>query len=193
MPFITEELWQVVAPLASKNEQPSVMLANYPNAADYAVADSEQVLAQIAQLKQLTGVVRNLRAEMGLLPAVKAPLFIETAKPELFVAYAEYIKVLAKISEVELVTTLESDSAPVAVTEGARLMLKVEIDVAAEKIRLTKEIEKNSKEVEKMQVKLNNPQYVERAPADLVAKDTKRVNELNAIITQLQTQLSKLG
>lgn len=193
MPFITEELWQVVAPLASKNEQPSVMLANYPNAADYAVADSEQVLAQIAQLKQLTGVVRNLRAEMGLQPAVKAPLFIETAKPELFVAYAEYIKVLAKISEVELVIALESDSAPVAVTEGARLMLKVEIDVAAEKIRLTKEIEKNNKEVEKMQVKLNNPQYVERAPADLVAKDTKRVNELNAIITQLQTQLSKLG
>ena len=58
---------------------------------------------------------------------------------------------------------------------------------------LMAKIEKNNKEVEKMQVKLNNPQYVERAPADLVAKDTKRVNELNAIITQLQTQLSKLG
>jgi valyl-tRNA synthetase len=169
------------------------MLSRFPEATDYAVVDSDQVLAQIAQLKQLTGVVRNLRAEMGLLPAVKAPLFIETAKPELFVAYAEYIKVLAKISEVELVTTLESDSAPVAVTEDARLMLKVEIDVAVEKIRLTKEIEKNNKEVEKMQVKLNNPQYVERAPADLVAKDTKRVNELNTIISQLQSQLAKLG
>lgn len=193
MPFITEELWQVVAPLAAKNEQASIMLASYPNPADYIIADSEQVLTQITQLKQLTGIVRNLRAEMGLQPAVKVPLFIETAKPELFITYAEYIKVLAKISEVELVTTLESDSAPVAVTEGARLMLKVEIDVAAEKIRLTKEIEKNSKEVEKMQVKLNNPQYVERAPAELVAKDAKRVNELTAIITQLQTQLTKLG
>ena len=78
MPFITEELWQVVAPLAAKNEQPSIMLASYPNPADYIIADSEQVLTQITQLKQLTGIVRNLRAEMGLQPAVKVPLFIET-------------------------------------------------------------------------------------------------------------------
>jgi valyl-tRNA synthetase len=147
----------------------------------------------MGKLKELIGVVRNLRAEMGLQPATKAPLLIETSSPGYYERMKEYIKVLAKISEVSIVDKLVEDSAPVAVLNNARLMLKVEIDVAAEKIRLTKEIEKNNKEVEKMQVKLNNPQYVERAPADLVAKDTKRVNELNAIITQLQTQLSKLG
>lgn len=192
MPFITEELWQVVAPLFGKNTKPSIMIADYPQATDYSIANANQVLAEIEQLKQLTGVVRNLRAEMGLLPAVKAPLFIETTDKELYAKFAEYVKVLAKISEVNLVDTLEEDSAPVAVLNTARLMLKVEIDVAAEKLRLSREIEKHSKEAEKMQVKLDNPNYVARAPKDLVERDTARVNELNSMIAQLQTQLAKL-
>ena len=196
IPFITEELWQFVAPLAKRKGATlpaSLMIAEYPEFSQTSIYGNQAVvMAKMAELKELIGVVRNLRASMGLQPAAKAPLIIETAKPELFADYAEYIKVLAKISEVSIVDKLVEDSAPVAVLNNARLMLKVEIDVAAEKIRLTKEIEKNNKEVEKMQVKLNNPQYVERAPADLVAKDTKRVNELNAIIAQLQTQLAKL-
>ena len=193
MPFITEELWQVVAPLFGKNTTALIMIAKYPAADEFAIANAENTLANIEQLKQLTGVVRNLRAEMGLLPAVKAPLFIETADKELYGQFAEYVKVLAKITEVNLVDKLEEDSAPVAIINNARLMLKVEIDVEAEKIRLTREIEKHSKEVEKMQIKLNNPNYLERAPKDLVERDTARVNELNLIITQLQAQLVKLG
>lgn len=193
MPFITEELWQVVAPLFGKNTTPSIMIAKYPSANEFVIDNAVQVLAEIEQLKQLTGVVRNLRAEMGLQPAVKVPLFIETADKDLYAAFAEYVKVLAKISEVHLVDTLEEDSAPVAVLNTARLMLKVEIDVEAEKVRLTREIEKHSKEAEKMQVKLDNPNYVARAPKDLVERDTARVTELNSMISQLKAQLAKLG
>jgi valyl-tRNA synthetase len=72
-------------------------------------------------------------------------------------------------------------------------MLKVEIDIAAEKSRLTKEIEKNTKEIEKMKVKLDNPNYALRAPAELVAKDQARVSELNAIVATLTQQLAKLS
>ncbi len=197
IPFITEELWQVIAPLAKRKDTvlpASLMIAKYPEFSQTSIyGNPADIISKMGKLKELIGVVRNLRAEMGLQPATKAPLLIETSSPGYYERMKEYIKVLAKISEVSIVDKLVEDSAPVAVLNNARLMLKVEIDVAAEKIRLTKEIEKNNKEVEKMQVKLNNPQYVERAPADLVAKDTKRVNELNAIITQLQTQLSKLG
>ena len=193
MPFITEELWQVVAPLFGKNTTVSLMIADYPMSDEFVINNTDEVLAQIEQLKQITGVVRNLRAEMGLLPAVKAPLFIETVNHGLFASYAEYIKALAKISEIHVVEKLNEDGSPIAVVNNARLMLQVEIDVGAEKIRLTREIEKQSKEVEKMQVKLDNPNYVARAPKDLVERDTARVNELNSVITQLQAQLAKLA
>lgn len=191
MPFVTEELWQAVAPLAKVKKTDSIMIANYPETRE--VNNVWIVLPRIEMMKQLIGVVRNLRAEMGLLPAVKAPLLIETANAGLFEEFAEYIKSLAKISEVQIVEALEDDSAPVAVINNARLMLKVEIDVAAEKIRLAREIDKHSKEVEKMKVKLDNPNYVERAPKDLVERDTARVNELTSIIMQLQAQLTKLN
>ena len=196
MPFITEELWQVVAPLFGKNTSVSLMIADYPDEQSFVSIEGLRIESEmrltIEQLKQLIGVVRNLRAEMGLLPAVKVPLFIETASSNSYLRIQEYIKALAKISEIHVVEKLNEDGSPIAVVNNARLMLQVEIDVGAEKIRLTREIEKQSKEVEKMQVKLDNPNYVARAPKDLVERDTARVNELNSVITQLQAQLAKL-
>lgn len=192
MPFISEELWQVVAPLNQMNQTPSIMIANYPKAEDYVLSDT-LALEQVSQLKQIISTVRNLRAEMNLLPAVKAPLLVETTATESFARFSEYIKALAKISDVSLLAQLTEESAPVAMVGGIRMMLKVEIDVAAEKVRLSKEIEKNTKEADKLQMKLDNPQYRERAPQELVAKDSARVNELRAVISQLEQQLAKLG
>jgi valyl-tRNA synthetase len=170
------------------------MIAEYPKfSATSFVGNQSIVMEKMSSLKHTIGIVRNLRAEMGLLPAVKVPLFIETANIGSYEQIKEYIKVLAKISEVNLVAKLEEGSAPIAVLNNARLMLKVEIDVEAEKLRLAREIEKHSKEVEKMQVKLDNPNYVARAPKDLVERDTARVSELNGVIAQLQQQLTKLG
>lgn len=196
MPFITEELWQVVAPLAKTKDADSLMIAKcHPFSPTSYVGDQAVVMPKMTKLKNIIGVIRNLRAEMGVLPAVKVPLFIETNNGSgSYEQIKEYIKVLAKVSEVNLVDKLEDDSsAPTAGVQGARLMLKVEIDVAVETARLTKEIEKHSKEVEKLRLKLDNPKYLERAPANLVALDTTRVNELNGVIAQLQAQLAKLA
>lgn len=192
MPFISEELWQVVAPLNHMNKTPSIMIASYPKADDYVLTDTI-ALEQISQLKQIISTVRNLRAEMNLLPAVKVPLLVETTTTEVFARFSEYIKALAKISEVSLLAQLTAESAPIALVGGIRLMLQVEIDVAAEKVRLTREIEKNAKEADKLQLKLDNPQYRERAPQELVIKDSARVDELRGVITQLEQQLAKLG
>ncbi len=192
MPFISEELWQVVSPLNHMNKTPSIMIASYPKADDYVLTDTV-ALEQISQLKQIISTVRNLRAEMNLLPAVKVPLLVETTTTEVFACFSEYIKALAKISEVSLLAQLTAESAPIALVGGIRLMLQVEIDVAAEKIRLTREIEKNAKEAEKLQLKLDNPQYRERAPQELVTKDSARIDELRVVITQLEQQLAKLG
>jgi valyl-tRNA synthetase len=191
LPFLSEELWQVIAPLANKSGV-TIMLASYPQANDYNIENKNIIMTQIAQLKHLTGVVRNLRAEMGLPPVSKVPLILETQQEELFSHYLEYVKVLAKVSEIEVVNQLVEESAPIAVVDGARLMLKVEIDVDAEKLRLQREIDKHTKEVDKMAVKLNNPNYLERAPANLVERDQLRVEELTRIIQQLQQQLIKL-
>lgn len=216
MPFITEELWQVVAPLAKTKDADSLMIAEYPKFSDTSYVGNQAVVMKkmdwlkdiilkvedlkddsivfAENIKSSVGIVRNLRAEMGLLPAIKVPLFIETNNGSgRYNQIKEYIKVLAKVSEVNLVDKLEEDSsAPILVIQGARLMLKVEIDVAVEKIRLSKEIEKHTKEVDKLRLKLDNPKYVERAPANLVELDTARVNELNILVIQLQSQLAKL-
>jgi valyl-tRNA synthetase len=193
MPFLTEELWQVVAPLANKKAKESIVISNYPQKEDYVQSNQSQIDGFISQLKNLIGVVRNLRAEMNIQPAVKVPLFIETSNPDEYSGFVDYIKMLAKIETVSIVAKLEDSQAPVAVIQGGRLMLKVEIDIAAEKSRLTKEIEKNTKEIEKMKVKLDNPNYALRAPAELVAKDQARVSELNAIVATLTQQLAKLS
>jgi len=192
MPFISEELWQVVAPLANKKCKDSIVISRYPVAADYMQVNQPEIDKFIEQLKGLIGVVRNLRAEMNVQPAVKVPLFIEAAT-DTYTPFAEYIKMLAKIEEVTTVSALEDSPAPVAVIHGGRLMLKVEIDVAAEKLRLAKEVEKNNKEIEKMKIKLDNPNYALRAPADLVARDKVRIEELNEIVAQLEQQLAKLS
>lgn len=193
MPFLTEELWQVVAPLANKKAKESIVISSYPQKEDYIQANQPQIDDFTSQLKNLIGVVRNLRAEMNIQPAVKVPLFIETTNPDGYSGFVDYIKMLAKIEIVTLVNKLEDSPAPVAAIQGGRLMLKVEIDVAAEKSRLTKEIEKNTKEIEKIKVKLDNPNYALRAPAELVAKDQARVSELNAIVATLTQQLAKLS
>ena len=149
---------------------------------------------EIEQIQKLATCVRNLRGEMNLSPAIKIPLIIETNKKELFSAIEKYVKILTKVSEITYVYKLdESQNAPIAIELDSRLMLQIEVDATAEKIRLQKEIEKNSKELEKMQIKLDNPNYLERAPVDLVIRDKIRVAELSALLLQLELQLNKFN
>ena len=189
MPFITEELWQVVAPLANAKTADSIMLAAYPQ------ADKEQIVQtafdKMAALKDLVEEVRKLRGEMGIAPNVKAPLFVEgSAELE---GLLKYLPSLTRLTEAKLVDSLpEAEDAPVAVCNGARLMLKVEIDKAAETARLSKEAEKLQKALDKLNAKLSKPGYTEKAPAHLVEKDKADLAELEDKMGKVQTQLAKL-
>lgn len=188
MPFITEELWQVVAPLANAKTADSIMLAAYPK------ADPEKIVQaafdQMAQLQDLIGAVRNLRGEMGIAPNVKAPLFVEGSVPE---ALLKYLPALTRLTEAKTVDRLpESEDAPSAVCNCARLMLKVEIDKAAETARLSKEAEKLQKALDKLNAKLSKPGYTEKAPAHLVEKDKADLAELMDKMGKVEGQLAKL-
>ena len=189
IPFITEELWQAVAPLANAKTADSIMLAAYPK------ADPEKIVQaafdQIAQLQDLIGAVRNLRGEMGIQPNVKAPLFVESADD--LADYLKYLPMMTRLTEAQQVAALpESEDAPVAVCNGARLMLKVEIDKAAETARLSKEAEKLQKALDKLNAKLSKPGYTEKAPAHLVEKDKADLAELEEKMAKVQNQLVKL-
>ena len=189
IPFITEELWQTVAPMCDAKTADSIMLARFPE------ADREQIIQttfeQMTVLQDLIGAVRNLRGEMGIQPNVKAPLFVESADD--LADYLKYLPMMTRLTEAQQVAALpESEDAPVAVCNGARLMLKVEIDKAAETARLGKEAEKLQKALDKLNAKLSKPGYTEKAPAHLVEKDKADLAELEDKMAKVQNQLAKL-
>lgn len=189
MPFITEELWQTVAPLANAKQTESLMLARWP-VAEPGKIDAEAG-ARMSAFKDLVNAVRNLRGEMGLSPAQKAPLFIEGDAS--LTDFLPYLKPLAKLSDASVVPALPQDDAPVAISNGARMMLKVEIDREAERARLGKDLTKTEAEYAKLMAKLEKPGYVERAPAHLVERDRGQQAELESRLTRLREQLAKLG
>ena len=198
IPFITEELWQAVAPLAGKKTQDSIMLATYPEADPTHIdADSE---ARVQRLKETVYACRNLRGEMGISPAQKVPLTAsgDAAACAEIMGYAPYLKALAKLSEVETVdanafdTVVDQGNTPVAVTGATRLTLKVEIDLAAERERLSKEITRLEGEVAKAQAKLANQSFIARAPAHIVEQEKKRLADFATTLEKLRPQFARL-
>ena len=191
IPFITEELWQTVAPIAGRKTHDSIMLAAYPRAEEYKIDAASE--AKVERLKALAYACRNLRGEMGISPAQRTPLLIAGGGDEIR-EFAPILQALGKLSEVQIVDDMPADAvAPVAVVGETRLMLKVEIDVAAEKERLKKEIEKLEKQISIAQGKLSNEGFVARAPAAVVEQEKQRVAEFSATLDKLKPQLAKLG
>ncbi|WP_127238655.1 valine--tRNA ligase [Neisseria meningitidis] len=189
IPFITEELWQTVAPMCDAKTADSIMLARFPEADGGEIVQT--AFGQMTVLQDLIGAVRNLRGEMGIQPNVKAPLFVESTDD--LADYLKYLPMMTRLTEAQQVAALpESEDAPVAVCNGARLMLKVEIDKAAETARLSKEAEKLQKALDKLNAKLSKPGYTEKAPAHLVEKDKADLAELEDKMAKVQNQLAKL-
>ena len=188
MPFISEELWQTIAPLANAKHTDSIMLAPWPQA-DAALVSTD-AMEQMSHLQDLINTVRNLRGEMGLAMSVKVPLLVESSYD--LSKLLPYLPLMARLSEVQQTDQLpENDDAPVAVCRGARLMLKVEVDKAAERIRLQKEAEKLQKKIDKIEMKLAKPGYTDKAPAHLVEKDRVELAQLQDKMNKITLQLSK--
>ncbi|HTD92001.1 MAG TPA: valine--tRNA ligase [Burkholderiales bacterium] len=189
MPFITEELWQIVAPLCNKSG-PSIMVQAYPQSD--AVRINEAAEHDIDTLKQLVNACRTLRSEMDLKPGQKVPLIAQGDATQLG-AYAPYMASLARLTEVQIVDALPQADAPVSMVGAFKLMLKVEIDKAAEKIRLEKEQARISGEIEKAKTKLSNAKFVDKAPPAVVAQERERLAKFEATLADLDVQLGKLG
>jgi valyl-tRNA synthetase len=195
IPFITEALWQTVAPLAGKtvNAGDSIMLQAYPQAQPEKI--DEKAESWMESLKAMTDACRNLRGEMQLSPATRVPLFLQAddaAQREQMTSFAPYLQALGKLSEVQVVEALPESPAPVAVVGESRLMLKVEIDVAAERLRLEKERVRVEGEIAKAENQLGNESFVARAPEQVVAQLRERLASFKATLAKLIEQLGKL-
>jgi valyl-tRNA synthetase len=188
IPFITEELWQQVAPLAGKTGA-SVCIAPYPVSQPERIDPAAET--EVAALKAIVDAVRNLRGEMSIGPQQKVPLLAtgDTATLERFFPYAQ---ALARLSSARVVTTLPQANAPVAVVGESRLMLEIEVDVGAERERLGKEIARNEAEIAKARTKLGNASFVDRAPAAVVAQERERLAAFEATLEKLRAQLASL-
>ncbi len=190
IPFITEELWQTVAPLAGRKATESISLARYPQPEPAKIdAEAER---EMTLLKSLVDAVRNLRGEMGVSPAKRVPLFV-AGNAAAVGRLAPYLQSLAKVSDFQAVAELPQADAPVAIVGEFRLMLHIEIDIAAERERIGKEITRIEGEVVKARAKLSNASFVERAPAAVVEQEKARLAGFEATLEKLRPQLDKLA
>ena len=198
IPFITETLWQTVAPMTGKaSEQQAkqtIALQAYP------IAQPEKIdalsEAWLNQIKAIVDACRNLRGEMQVSPAQKVPLWI--CGPEAFLKQATpYLLALAKLSEVKIYqdeASMEKDAAgaPMALVGELKLLLKIEVDVGAERIRLGKEIDRLANEIQKARSKLSNESFVARAPEEVVAQEKQRLTGFEQNHEKLVAQLERL-
>ena len=194
IPFITEELWQSVAPLAGRAGE-TVSLQRYP-AADFASKLDSTASTQVSTLKGLVDSVRSLRSEMSLSPALKVGAFVASDRAGGGVgvgALSDYLKALARLSEIQLADELPERNAPVQVVDKLRVMLDVQVDVAAERERLAKDIARHEGEIAKAQAKLANEGFVARAPAAVVEQERARLAGFNATLEKLREQHARLG
>ncbi|NGR09507.1 valine--tRNA ligase [bacterium SGD-2] len=192
IPYITEELWQKVSVVAGKrdpNTDTSICVQPYPRSDATAIDDAAE--AQIAELKAQVEAVRALRGEMNLSPAQRVPL-IAKGDPAVLAHNAEYLKALARLSEVQIVDALPDLGAPVQIVGTTELMLHVEIDVEAERARLGKEVQRLEGEIAKAQGKLSNESFVQRAPAHVVEQEKARVAQFSETLARVREQLEKL-
>jgi valyl-tRNA synthetase len=193
IPFISEELWQSLLPLVGQQEAASLMLAQYPKADDSRLDEAAE--ARMASFKSLARACRNLRGEMNISPAQKLPLTIAMPESQKAVLqeFVVPLMMMAKLSRVDMAAEIGADVlAPVAVVGEMRLMLTVEVDVAAERARLAKEIGRLETEISRAAGKLGNADFIDRAPAAVVTQERGRLAGFQATLEKLRPQLAQL-
>ncbi|WP_041523102.1 valine--tRNA ligase [Gilvimarinus agarilyticus] len=196
IPFITEEIWQRIKTLAGATGE-TIMLAPYPKA-DTSKIDA-QASADIEWLKGVIVGVRNIRGEMNIAPGKHIPLFMQQGGGDDQRLLEQNRQYLQKLANLESIEWLDADAqAPASATA---LVGKLEIlvpmagliDVDAERARLNKEIDRLVKDQERTAGKLQNPNFVDKAPAEVVAKEQQKLDGISTSLTTLREQLETLA
>ncbi|HYG54673.1 MAG TPA: valine--tRNA ligase [Burkholderiales bacterium] len=190
IPFITEELWQKVAPLAEKKGE-TVMLQPYPKSQPEKIDQAAE--RDMAVVMEWTNTARNLRTEAKLDPKERV-MFYRTGDPPVADAAAALaaISSLARLSGFEKVSALPDSTAPTAVVGEARIMLHRQVDPKAEKERLQKEAARLEGEIAKSKAKLANSSFVDKAPPQVVSQERDRLAGHEATLAKITDQLRKL-
>ena len=188
MPFITEEIWQIIIPLIRKDFE-SITLEKFPTSREEKIDDHS--IEWVSTLKKLIDNVRSLRSEMNISPANKIPLALSGNKKELE-EYLPYLIGLAKLSDAEITSDLPNKDAPVAIINDYKIMLNIEVDKEAESIRLKKEIEKIDIDLNKAGIKLSNENFVSKAPKEIIKQEKERLSKFSEHKDRLVQQLKKL-
>jgi len=202
IPFITEELWQKVAPVAGLwpegESQASVSIRAYPQAQLEKI--DEKAEAHVKSLKAWVEGCRNLRGQMNLSPAKRVPMLVcvNSEEDKAFVSsIAPVLKSLAKLSDIEIFDdeakwSTSAQNASVLVMGESRICLFVEIDKAAETLRLGKEFDRLTQEINKAQQKLSNETFVSKAPPQVIEQERNRIKEFTSALTKVTEQLERL-
>jgi valyl-tRNA synthetase len=193
MPFITEEIWQTVAPLAGQAGD-SIMSQPYP------VADTTQLdtaaVADMEWLMEFITGIRSIRSQMNIPPKKQLPVLLKDCVEQDQTRLAANHAFLSRLANLESITLLEGDApaAAAALVGKMEILIPLEglIDKDAEIKRLDKEIAKFDKIIKQSAGKLNNDNYVAKAPAEVVQKEREKLAEMEQALSQLQQQRQSL-
>ena len=187
MPFITEEIWQ-----ALPHEGDFLMMQNWPVASEAMNFPDEEKAMEL--IMDAIRAIRARRSEMNVPPSKKAHLTVATGEGEVFALGVPFLKKLAYASEVEIVPTGEAPDAAgkvAVVTHAAQMFIPLGelVDLEKEKARVEKELKKQSAELDKLNAKLSNPGFVNKAPANVVEAEKERAVQLAELVAKLTEQL----
>ena len=195
MPFITEEVWQKIAPLISINGQ-SIMMESYPTY-DRKNID-EEAEEHIEWLKGVILSIRNIRGEMDISPAKSINILLRNGSltdKERMEIHKPYLQKLGKLKDISWLE--DGHEAPASATQRfdeLEILVPLEglIDVDAERSRLMKEINKLLSGLKAVETKLNNKKFVNNAPSSIVIKEREKKNQISSTLESFETQLKNL-
>ena len=195
MPFITEEIWQRIAPLAGKKGA-SIMLESYPQF-DVKYQD-EDAVKELEWLKSVIIAIRTIRSEMNISPGKLLPVLFRKGSSFDKIYYEQHNKLLLNLARIESIHWLDANEAPPQSATAFVGELEIFLPMAGfinkdeESARLNREIAKLQKDLTVIDNKLHNPQFVDKAPTEIVAKERARQEELKTTLSKLEKQLEQV-